>query len=234
MKNAYSLQQEWRLFWSRVPSNEIVMDFIQCDSPKERKALDALAKIGVIGGRQLFRLFNLDKKRLKKMVREKKLVRHEIKLENKIIPIYTLGSTGSIITHLSDCYEPNYWVEYRIEDVLKRILFFNLYQFFYDEEIIPAPDPFVGGISLNNNPLFVYVIRGETNDLINFLKWKKHTFNTRIIIITESFKHIEPILVHTASIKMRITTDEKIANEENSQDLFYLLNRDGDVVKEVQ
>ncbi len=210
------------------------MDFIQCESPRELKALDALSKIGVIGGQQLFRLFNIDKKRLKKMVREKKLVRHEIKLENKIIPIYTLGTSGSIITGIENYYESNYWVEYEIKDVLKRLLFFNLYQFFYGQKIIPAPDPFVGGFELNNNLLYVYVIRGDSNDLIQYLKWKKQTLSARVILITESIKHIQPILMHTTSLKIRITTDDKLANAENIQDLFYLLNRDGDIVKEIQ
>ncbi|GGN59137.1 hypothetical protein GCM10007971_21920 [Oceanobacillus indicireducens] len=35
------------------------------------------------------------------------------------------------------------------------------------------------------------------------------------------------------STKMRITTDEKIVYAENMQDIFYLLNGDGDIVKEV-
>lgn len=231
MQSPFSLQHEWRLFWRRIPSNTKAMDFIQCKSPKEQKALHALARIGIIGGSQLFRLFSIDKKRLRKMVREQKIVRNELKLKNKIIPIYTLGKTGAIITELSG-YEPNYWVEYKIEDVLKRLLFFDMYGFFPQSKIIPTPEPFVGAIDFKNNPLYIYVVRGDTNDLQTYLKWQSHTFNGRMIIITENLRHIHPILMHTKDIKLRVTTDHDLVNSQSMKDLFYFINDSGEVIKE--
>ena len=74
----YSLSHVWSLHWTRIPSNIKRSEFVNGESPKERKALEALAAVGLIGGAQLSRLFSLDKKRLKRMVIEKKIVRHEL------------------------------------------------------------------------------------------------------------------------------------------------------------
>lgn len=233
MISPFSLQHDWELFWKRLSSNEKVPEFIQCESQKEQKALNAIAKIGIIGGRHLFHLFSIDKKRLKKMEREKKIVRHELKRGNHIIPIYTLGLAGSIITRHS-AYEVNHWVEYRLEDVLKRLLFFKFYEFFSDLSIIPAPEPFVGAINLKNNPLYVYIVRGDTTDLLNYLKWKRHTFNGRLIVITEDLGHIKPFIMHTKHLKMRITTDNDLLQSNSIRDLFYFLNKEGEIIKEAQ
>jgi len=233
MSSPFSLQHSWGMFWKRIPSNEKMPEFIQCESPKEQKALHAIAKIGLIGGRQLFHLFSLDKKRLKKMEREKKIVRHELRRENQIIPIYTLGIAGSVITKHS-AYEENHWVEYRVEDVLKRLLFFKFYEYFNDLPIIPTVEPFVGAIDLKNNPLYVYVVRGDTADLLNYLKWKTHTFNGRLIIITENLRHVKPFIMHTQNLKMRITTDSDLMQSNSMRELFYFMNKDGEIVKEAQ
>ncbi len=73
------------------------------ESPKERKVLEAIAAVGLIGGgAQLSRLFSLDKKRLKRMVIEKKIVRHEIHRNKQVIPVFTLGINGAVIAGLID------------------------------------------------------------------------------------------------------------------------------------
>ena len=66
----YSLSHEWNLHWTRIASNIKRSPYINGESPKEREALEALAAVGIIEGAQLFRLFSLDKKRLKRMVLE--------------------------------------------------------------------------------------------------------------------------------------------------------------------
>ena len=233
MRSPFSLQHEWNLFWKRIPSNEKTMNFIQCNSPKEQKALHALARVGVIGGRQLFHLFSIDKKRLKKMVREQKIVRHEMKLKNKIIPIYTLGQTGAVITNHT-AYEVNYWVEYRIEDVLKRLLFFKLYQYFPGSKVLPTPEPFVGAIRFGKNVFYIYVVRGDTTDLMNYLKWQGHKFNGRLILIAENLKHVQPILMHTDNIMLRLTTDQDLISSNDLKELFYFINDNGEMMKEAQ
>lgn len=233
MDSPFSLKHKWSLFWNRLPSNLRPMELIQCDSKREQKALHAIANIGVIGGRQLFHLFSIDKKRLKKMEREQKVVRHVIKKGNQIIPIFTLGPTGSIITKHT-AYEPNYWVEYHVEDVLKRLLYFRLYQFFPEASIVPTTEPFVGGMDIKGNPLYVYVVRGDTSDLLNYLKWRGNTFNGRLIIIAEDFKHIQPLVMYTKDIKMRLTSDNDLMQANSMRELFYFMSKEGEFIKEAQ
>lgn len=168
----FSLSFEWCLYWTRIPSNIKRSDFVNGESPKEQKALEALAVVGVIGGAQLFRLFSLDKKRLKRSVAEKKVVRNEIKMNKQVIPIFTLGINGAIIAGLEESYESNYWVEYKIKDVLKRLLFFRLFQNFPESKIMPKREPFSGAIQFQSKPIYVYVVRGDVNDLLMYLKWK--------------------------------------------------------------
>ena len=77
----YSLSQEWSMHWTRIPSNIKRSDFVKGESPKERKALEALAAVGLIGGEHNSGYFHWIKKRLKRMVAENKIVRHEIHRE---------------------------------------------------------------------------------------------------------------------------------------------------------
>ncbi len=144
-------------------SNLKTINYINGESPKECAALDALAKVGIIRGKQLARLFRLPKKRQKRMVKEQKIVRHEMHVNKQIIPIYTLGQTGAIVTDVP--YEANYWVKYQTKDVLKRLMFFELYQFFPGAVIIPAPQPFIAAIEWKGKPFYVYVCRGDIKDL---------------------------------------------------------------------
>ena len=46
----YSLSHDWSLHWTRIPSNIKRSSFGNGESPKERKALEALAAVGLIGG----------------------------------------------------------------------------------------------------------------------------------------------------------------------------------------
>src|SRR5699024_6247623 len=231
MSSPFSIEHPWTLHWQRLPSNLKTIHYVNDKSSKERAALDALAKVGIIGGKQLFRLFRLQKKRLKQMVREQKIVRHELHVNKQIIPVYTLGQTGAIMTDVP--YEPNYWVIYQTRDVLKRLLFFELYQYFHGSTIMPAPEPFVGAIELNGKPLYIYVSRGDVKDLLIYLKWKGRSFNERLIIITESMKHIEPLKMYAKDMKLRITTDQDLmADKTDIQSMFYFLDKQGECVKE--
>ncbi|KRG16856.1 hypothetical protein ACA29_02965 [Lederbergia galactosidilytica] len=102
--------------------------------------------------------------------------------------------------NMQESYQLNYWVEYKAEDVLKRMLFFRLYQHFFEKQenthgsssmIIPTPNPFIGAIEFNQAPLYVYVVRGDTNDFLMYLKWKNKPFNERLIVIAEEIRHLE-------------------------------------------
>lgn len=230
----YSLSHEWNLHWIRIPSNIKRSDYINGESPKERKALEALAAVGIIEGAQLFRLFSMDKKRLKRMVMEKKIVRHELIRNKQTIPIFTLGINGAVIGGLKESYESNYWVEYKIEDVLKRLLFCQLFQHFAESKVLPTPEPFSGAIEFKGKPIYVYVVRGDVSDLLMYLKWRRKNFNDRIIIITESIRHLQPLKLIIENFKLRVTVDKDLGgNSKVDQKSFYFMDITGEFKSEV-
>ena len=231
----YSLSHDWSLHWTRIPSNIKRSSFGNGESQKERKALEALAAVGLIGGVQLSRLFSLDKKRLKRMVTEKKIVRHEIHRNKQVIPIYTLGINGAVVAGLNERYESNYWVEYKTEDVLKRLLFFQLFQHFPESSVLPTQEPFSGAIQFHGKPIYVYVVRGDVNDLLMYLKWSGKHFNERLIIITESIRHLQPLKVTAETLKVRVAVDADLWDDfEELQKHFYFLDKSGEFVSEVK
>ncbi|MFC2947587.1 hypothetical protein [Virgibacillus sediminis] len=227
MTSPFSIKRPWELHWKCLPSNLRKMNYVNGESPKECAALDAIAKVGIIGGRQLSRLFRLPKKRLKRMEREQKIVRHELRVNKQTIPVYTLGQVGAVITEVP--YESNYWVEYRTKDVLKRLMFFELYPYFPESAILSAPGPFTGAIEFQGKLFHIYVSRGDIKDLIMHLKWKG-IGQERLIIVAESLNHLQPLKIYAKEMKLRITTDEDLQAGEGK--LFYLLNQDGEFVKE--
>ncbi|MFC5591675.1 hypothetical protein ACFPRA_22575 [Sporosarcina soli] len=229
----YSLSHSWSLHWTRIPSNIKRSSYVNGESPKERKALEALAAVGLIGGAQLSRLFSLDRKRLKRMAAEKKIIRHEIHRSKQIIPIYSLGINGAVIAGMDDCYESNYWIEYKIEDVLKRILFFHLFQHFSGSEILPTHEPFIGAIQFQGKTIYVYVVRGDVNDLMMYLKWKGQHFNERLIFVTESLQHLQALKVTTERLKVRVAVDLDLRDDiKDLQKLFYFLDESGEFINE--
>lgn len=229
----YSLSHEWSLHWTRIPSNNKRSPFVNGESPKERKALEALAAVGLIGGTQLTRIFSLDKKRLKRMVTEKKIVRNEIHRNKQVAPIYTLGINGAVVLGLDECYESNYWVEYKTEDVLKRLLFFQLLKHFPESKVQPTQEPFSGAIQFQGKSIYVYVVRGEVKDLLMYLKWRGKHFDERLIVITESIRHLEPLKPITGTLKMRATVDvDLLKGIEDLHNLFYFVDGNGKFVSE--
>lgn len=125
-------------------------------------------------------------------------------------------------------YEHNYWIKYEVEDVLKGLLFFQLYEYFSESRIFPATEPFIGSIFYQERPIYIYVLRGDIQDLMVFLKWRE--FNERMIIITESLPHLQPLLMGK-ELKLRVTTDTDL-KAGNLKDLFYIQRTDGNWVKE--
>ncbi len=215
--SSFSIKHKWMLNWERVASNH-QKGVIYEISKKEKKALEAIASVGVIGGLQLSRLFHLDKKQISKMVYQRKIIRHEI-IRNKIaIPVYTLGSTG--IAKIAPRNIENYWFEYKKEDLLKRLTFFQFFELFPKEiaRIAPAPKPFSGTIYVNKTPFYIYVSRGKLDDLLLFLKYGP--FHERMMIISENLEDLKPLDLYVKDLKIRATTDADL--KKGFQNAFYL------------
>lgn len=216
----FSLSHSWSVHWNRLPSNFKERPILGEIAKNEEEALKAIASVGVITSTQLFNIFKLNKNKQKRMVYRHRLVQHELSLNNKEqISIYTLGVNGAKIVNLPG-YEVNYWVRYTINDTLKRLLFFSFYERFYPVELLPAVDPFTGGILVNNKPMFVYVLRGDLNDFIMYLKWNK--INERLIIITESLSFLEQLKPYLHNIKLRVIEDSSVFDKSKSiRESFY-------------
>src|SRR5699024_6918594 len=145
---------------------------VNIHSMREKKSLEALSAVGVIGKKQLSRLFSLGANEIDNMTRMFKLMKHKLKRgKNYEIPIYTLGIRGAMALKL-DAYESNYWTTYTIEDVLKRLLFFQLYHYFPTLKLLPAPSPFIASLLSNDNIINVYIMKGNAHELLHYLKWE--------------------------------------------------------------
>ncbi|WP_155982714.1 hypothetical protein [Paucisalibacillus sp. EB02] len=214
-------QHSWNLNWKRIASNEKYDRPYETQSEKEQRALEAIASVGVIGGLQLRRLFNLDKQRIKRMEARHLIVRHEIKTKDKIIPIYTIGKSGA--NKIMPKFIGNYWVEYDTEDVLNRMAFFQLCTLFDGVKINPSPSPFIASLKINGNDFYVYATRRNMNDLMMFLKWKP--FSERIIIVTEELNYLRPLkpFINSDKMKVRAITDEAI---KEGTPMFYRIYED--------
>ena len=68
-------------------------------------------------------------------------------------------------------------------------------------------EPFSGIIQFQGRPIYVYVVRGDVNDLLMYLKWKGKHFNERLIIIAESIRHLELVKTTFYYLKVRVAKD---------------------------
>lgn len=210
------------IHWKRIPSNFQERPILGQVAAKEVEALKALSCVGLITSRQMFNLYGLTKKKLKRMVERHRIVPHELVLNEKHrITVYSLGVNGAKIAEMTG-YEVNYWVRFQITDVLKRLLFFSFYERVYPSKLELAHDPFIAKIYINNNPMYVYVARGALDDIMMYLKWNE--FNERLIIITESLSHLQQLKPFLQNIKLRVILDSSILNKEEPLiNSFYLL-----------
>ncbi|WP_028987590.1 hypothetical protein [Thermicanus aegyptius] len=205
----------WDLKWTILRSNVKYRTYETLESEREIEMLRAISSLGLIGTRQLRRIFfptqnkRLVQMKLKNMVKSKKLIRHEIIRdgeEEKAIPVYTLGPAAAPAIGIQ--YDENYWLRYKTEDVLKKLVFFQFYSYFnqtHPSKVLPAPDPYTGMVEANH-VYFVYVVRGDITDILFTLKHNPP--GERLIIIAESLIHLKPLQMFLGGgIKVRVITD---------------------------
>src|SRR4051812_16985714 len=229
----FSNQHKWELEWRRIPSRELSKQrsgiVFETNSRKEKKALEAIASVGLIEGNQLQKIFKLKKTQIRRMESFKLIMKHFIRKSGQDVPFYTIGTASA--EKVFPGFVPNYWVEYRTEDVLNRFMFFRLFDLLKHQKanVGAAPKPFTGALELNGNPLYVYCTRGDTKDLQMLLKWKP--FTDRMIIVTERIQHLKPldIFLQDRKLKVRVITDEQLLRERPQ---FYTYKENEDKVFE--
>lgn len=222
-------QHLWELDWKRISSRELATQSLiyETNSRKERKALEALAAVGLMKGTQLRTLFKLDKPQIRRMEHSRLIMKQVIRKNRQEIVLYTLDPASK--EKAAPHFVPNYWVEYEVKDVLNRILFFALYDVLKPQKakIAPAPKPFTGALELGGNKLYVYYTRGETKDLQMLLKWQAMT--ERVIIITERLEHLSPLLlfIQGKKLKVRTITDNQLFSEQPQFYTYHMHQNDG-------
>lgn len=211
----FSTHHDWKVGWKRERGMPRDIDIPRTYYP----VLYAVATIGCAGSVQLKNLFGLyNKKKLKSLAGSYLLLKHELFQGDKRIPVYTLGTNGVREFHLPH----NYWLNWQAEDVLKRLVFFKLYEVFldYEPDIVPSPEPFVGALQIGHKLYHVFVARDDVYDLLLYMKWNQNP-DQRIIIVTEKLEHLSPLNPFLNDVKIRVTTDEDLLNEESIDQMFY-------------
>lgn len=221
-KSPFSITHDWQLSWTHVPEHIEPHQYVNNESSKEQQALHFLSAAGVIGGIQLSRLFDLEKKRKRKMEKEKKIVRHTLIKNKQEIPIYTLGVNGAKAIG-STGYVHNQWKRLSIEKVLGRFMLVQLYEQFPGARITKAKDPFDGTLFLHKRPIYVYSVQHSTDSLLDLLKWGD--FHERIIVIAENVNDVESLLKYR-ELKIRVVLAGELHQKGKGTVDFYINSGD--------
>ena len=76
-------------------------------------------------------------------------------------------------------------------------------------------------------------MRGDVNDLLIYLKWSGKHFNERLIIITESIRHLQPLKITAETLKVRVAVDVDLQDyNEDRKKMFYFLDESAEFVSE--
>lgn len=215
-QSPFSLSRNWELFLRRIPSN-----MKPWDGPcTQKEALKAIATIGAIGGAQLSRLFVSNKAKIKRLLYQGWIHKHEMKSGKQVIPVYTLGLTGCKMFGIED----HYWIGWEVPDILKRVLFFELYKRFREQnltpKILPAPEPMTGTLDVRGKDYAVYVARDSVEELTLQLKWDGGLGRKRILVVAENLNYLKPLAPFLGRMSVRAVTDRDLL-EERFENMFH-------------
>lgn len=216
----FSLSIETEVLWETMTSKEVpIKNGLLHYSAEHQDFLKDLANVGLIGSVQFGTIYaskNTFKKRLQKAVELNLLKKHLLIRNKSSIPIYTLGATGMMLADLDYKNEANRWKELKNNDVLQRLVFYQLYgqiKSFDSKAIITkAEAPFIAAINRNDKSFSVLVVRGNDQQIKDFIRYEADKMPKRILMIVECINHIQPLMEylrpHTDVI--RVTTDHDL------------------------
>lgn len=225
-----SERYDWEVEWiSASPHFNIErMLRVNVKGFKKIKALESLASVGVMGKEQLSQIFRLNKKEIEEMVRNGLLIEHKLIRNNEaVMPIVTLGYAGALAIKL-DNYEENYWFQINETEILRHILFYQLYYRFSQCEILATPHPFTGSIVNKGSMLYVYVLKDNISDFARYLRWNKKEHHC-VVIVTEDYKKLTQIEMFLNEIKLRVVLEADLFKK-NINNIFYRY-QDGKLIK---
>ena len=100
---------------------------------------------------------------------------------------------------------------------------------------MPTKEPFSGAIIINEKPIYIYVVRGDVNDLLMYLKWDGKNFNERLILITESLRYLQPLIVNLKKSKTRVITDINLNSRVDViQSQFYFFDENDKLIRDTK
>lgn len=224
----FSLKHEWKLKWET--NDKVHENAMNWNSKVEKELLPALAIVGAISSLQLKNIFfKGDNRKISKLCATGKLIRHRLMRNKQEIPIFTLGPTS--VEMLKDRMPIVEWENFKITDVLQRLLFFQLISRFKKEEqsisIAPSAAPFVASFIRNGKKIHVLVDRGNEQEILHTLKF--YPPSERFIFIKENINYSREVNEYIAKCNVRLTTDLEL--NQSLAEMFYLY-RNGHWVKE--
>ncbi|GBF34587.1 hypothetical protein DCCM_3706 [Desulfocucumis palustris] len=166
-------------------------------------------------------------KSLKKLGKKGYLLRHVLKNKNKTMVIYTLGPAGCKL--LNKPYQPNWWARVELKEILKILVFNQLYLRIHhsmDSKALQAPYPLTSVIIINNREFPVLVVRGDIGEIAREVRWADLN---RAMVICEEHEQIEKIALNI-NIPARFTTDYELCFK-SLNEAFYSYNREADTVE---
>lgn len=221
----------WEVEWiSASPHFNIEIMFnINVKSVKKKKALGSLASVGVIGKEQLSQIFRLNRKEIEEMITNNLFIEHKLIRNNEgTMPIITLGYAGALAIKL-DNYEENYWFQINETEILRCILFFQLYLHFPHLEVLATPHPFTGSIVNNGSVIYVYVLKDNISDFARYLRWDKKGHH-RVVVIIENPEELAQLEMFLNEIELRVVLEEDLFKKDMSNNIFYRY-KDGKMIK---
>lgn len=213
----FSIQHEAIINWKTMTSKERPNRNGMINVPdKMMNLIDDLAVVGVIGSAQCKRIYvrSNSGKHISKAMALGLLKEHELVRNKQQIPIYTLGPTGMMLAGIDYERNANFWKLLKKEDVMQRLVFFQLHGQFKEIEgikVVPSEKPFVAGIQILDNTFHVLVMRGNESIVQNYFKFEKD-IPGRIIIVLETLNQVLPIQneIKPFADRIRLTTDERL------------------------
>lgn len=228
----FSISLDAEVIWETMSSQEVpVKNGLLNNSPKQNEVIRDLSIIGLIGSAQYGKLYfskNTYKKKSKIALDLQILKKHQLIRNKSAIPIYTLGATGMVLAGLDYESEANKWKLFNKNDVLQRLVFFQLYEQFKvaDEKVYieKAEEPFIASINRQGKTFAVLVLRGNEEKIKNFFRYNTDKLPPRILIVVEEFTHLQPLMqfIKPYLARIRVTTDHHLKNP--LKDMFYLYN----------
>lgn len=224
-KSPFSRKYDWSIEWFKQNKPISRNPYAERATNKELELLNALMSVDVIGLGQAFKLFGIDRRKAGQMCKENKLVRHYIYLNGKPQVIYTLGREGQKLLGLEPAYK-DYWLEYSVEDILKRLTFYQFYRCLPKTTFTAAPQPFTANIINSDKHFNVYVVKDNTRDIERLLTYNEY-YSGRVFMILESFDEVLPLMeiIVRSQVKIRFVLEHDIAyalaEQKSIFNLFY-------------